>query len=52
MSLELLIQIMHVFNNDIGMEAGVEKYEVLTLKKGQVADNDGTVLQNKTTVKD
>ena len=34
MSLELLIQIMHVFANDIGMEAGVEKYKVLTLKKG------------------
>ena len=34
MSLALLIQIMHVFNNDIGMEAGVEKYKALTLKKG------------------
>ena len=36
-SLELLIQSVHVFNNDIGMEFGVEKCAVVTMKKGKMS---------------
>ena len=36
-SLELLIQTVHVFNNDIGMEFGVEKCAVVTMKKGKMS---------------
>ena len=32
-SLESLLQTVRVFSNDIGMEFGVEKYAVLTMKK-------------------
>ena len=31
-SLESLLQTVHVFSNDIGMEFGVEKCAVLTMK--------------------
>ena len=37
-SFESLIQTVHVFSNDIGMEFGVEKCAVLTVKKGNVAE--------------
>ena len=50
-SLESLIQTVHVFSNDIGMEFGVEKCAVLTMKKEKMADSDGIVLSNKTTIK-
>ena len=47
-SLESLIQTVHVFSNDIGMEFGVEKCAVLTMKKGKMANSDGIALPNKT----
>ena len=50
-SLESLIQTVHVFSNDIGMEFGAEKCAVLTMKKEKMADSDGIVLSNKTTIK-
>ena len=50
-SLESLIQTVLVFNNDIGMEFGVEKCAVLTMKKGKMANSDGIALPNKTTMK-
>ena len=50
-SLESLIQTLHVFSNDIGMEFVVEKCAVLTMKKGKMANIDGIVLPNKTTMK-
>ena len=50
-SLELLIQNVRVFSNDIGMEFGVEICAVLTMKKGKMTNSDGIVLPNKTTMK-
>ena len=42
---------MRVFSNDIGVEFGVEKCAVLTMKKGKMANNDGMALPNKTAMK-
>ena len=50
-SLESLLQTVRVFSNDIGMEFGVEKCAVLTMKKGKMANSDGIALPNKTTMK-
>ena len=50
-SLESLIQTIRVLNNEIEMEIGVEKCAVLTMKKGQMANSNGIVLPNKTTMK-
>ena len=50
-SLESLIQTVRVFSNDIWMEFGVKKCAVLTMKKGKVANSDGIMLPNKTTMK-
>ena len=50
-SLESLIQTVRVFSNDIGIEFGVEKCAVLTIKKGKMANSDGIALPNKTTTK-
>ena len=50
-SFESLIQTVRVFSNDIGMELGVEKSAVLTVKKGKMANGDGIALPNKTTLK-
>ena len=49
-SLESLIQTVRVFSNDTGMEFGVEKCTVLTMKKGKMANSDGIALPNKTTI--
>ena len=49
-SLEVLIETVHVFSNGIGMEYGVEKCAVLTMKKGNMANSDGMALLNKTTI--
>ena len=40
-----------MFSNDLGMEFGVEKCAVLTMKKGKMANSDGIALPNKTTMK-
>ena len=50
-SLESLIQTLCVFSNDIGMEFGVEKCAVLTMKEEKMTNSDGIVLPNKTTIK-
>ena len=50
-SLELLIQTVCVFSNDIGMDFGMEKCAVLTMKKRNMANSDRIVLPNKTTMK-
>ena len=50
-SLESLIRTRRVFSNDIGMEFGVEKWAVLTMKKGKMANSDGIALPNKTKMK-
>ena len=49
-SLESLIQTVRVFSNNTGMEFGVEKSAVLTMKKGKMANSDGIALPNKTTM--
>ena len=48
-SLESLIQTVRVFSNYTGIEFGVEKCAVLTMKKGKMANSDRIVLPNKTT---
>ena len=50
--LESLIQTVRVFSNDIGMEFGVEKCAVLTMKKGKMINSDGIALPNKTKMKE
>ena len=50
-ALESLIQTLCVFSKDIGMEFGVEKCAVLTMKNGKMANSDGIALLNKTTMK-
>ena len=47
-SLESLIQTVHGFSNDIEMEFGVEKFAVLTMKKGKRTNSDRIALLNKT----
>ena len=49
-SLESLIQTVRGFCNDIGMEFGMERCAVLTMKKGKMANSDGIALSNKTTM--
>ena len=39
-SLELLIQTVRVFSNDIGMDLGMEKCAVVTMKKRNMANSD------------
>ena len=51
-SLEALIETVLVFSNGIGMEYGVEKCAVLTMKKLKMANSDGMALLNKTKSKD
>ena len=51
MSLETLIQTVLVFSNDIGMEFGVQKCAVLTMKKGKMANSDGIALTHEATMK-
>ena len=51
-SLESLIQTVHMFSNDIGINLDVEKCGVLTIKKGMIANSsDGIALPNKTKTK-
>ena len=50
-SIESLIQTVRVFSNGIGMQSGMEKCAVLTMKKGKMANSDGIALPNKTTMK-
>ena len=40
-----------MFSNDTGMECGVKKWAVLTVKKGNMANSDGIALLNQTTMK-
>ena len=47
-SLESLIETVRVFSNDIRMEFGMEKFAVLTMKKGKMANSDGIASPNKT----
>ena len=49
-SLESLIQTVRVFS-DIGMDVGVEKYTVLTMKKRKMINIDEIALTNKTVMK-
>ena len=40
-----------MFSNSVGMEFGVEKCAVLTIKNGKMANRDVIVLQHKTIMK-
>ena len=50
-SLESLIQTVRVSSNNIGIEIGVGKCAVLTMKKGNMANSDRIALPNKATMK-
>ena len=45
-SLESLVQTVRTYSNDIGMEFGICKCAVLTLKKGKIVESNGIVLPN------
>ena len=45
-SLESLVQTVRTYSNDIGMEFGICKCAVLTLKKGKRVESNGIVLPN------
>ena len=44
--MDALVRTVHVFSTDIGMEFGMEKCGILTMKRGKVVRCDGTKLQN------
>ena len=50
-SIQLLIQILRMFSNDIGMKFGVEICAVFTMKQGKIANSDRMALPIKTTMK-
>ena len=42
--LSMLIRTVHMFSNDIGMEFGMKKCDVLILKRGKIVRNEGIKL--------
>ena len=45
-ALETLVEAVHTFSKDIGMEFGLEKCAILNMKKGKTVVSDGIVLPN------
>ena len=45
-SLESLVQAVETYSNDTGMEFGICKCALLTLKKGKIVESNGIVLPN------
>ena len=51
--LDSLVQTVHVFSEDIGMEFGIEKCAMLVMEKGKIVKSvgiellDGTVIQSE-----
>ena len=44
--LDLLVQTIHVFSKDIGMEFGIEKSAVVVIEKGKIVKSVGTELSD------
>ena len=46
-----LVQTVRVFNEDIGMEFGIEKYAMLVMEKGKIVKSVGTELPDGIVIK-
>ena len=49
--LDSLIQTVHVFSSDIGMQFGVDKCATIVIKRGKVITSDGIVLPDENKIK-
>ena len=50
--IDSLVQTVHTFSIDIGMEFGIKKCGVLVLKRGKIAKMEGVLLPDGQVVKD
>ena len=50
--IDSLVQTVHTFSVDIGMEFGSKKCGLLVLKRGKIAKMEGVVLQNGQAMKE
>ena len=46
-ALESLIQTVRIFSKDIGKQLGIDKYDMLVMKKGKIVKPDGIKLPNE-----
>ena len=46
-ALESLIQTVRIFSKDIGKQFGIDKYDMLVMKKGKIVKSDGIKLSNE-----
>ena len=49
--LNSLVQTIHVFSEDIGMEFGIEKYTMLVIEKGKIVKSVGMELLDAKVIK-
>ena len=49
--MDTLVRTVYVFSTYIGMEFGIKKYEILTMKRGKVVRCDGIKLPNSEVMK-
>ena len=50
--IDSLVQIVFTFSEDIGMEFGLKKCEMIILKKGKLVKFDGILLPNQEIIKE
>ena len=50
--IDTLVRTVHVFSNDIGMEFGMKKCGILTMKRGKVVRCEGIMLPNNEVMKE
>ena len=50
--IDTLVRTVHIFSTDIGMEFGMKKCGILTMKRGKVVKCDGIKLPNNEVVKE
>ena len=48
---EVLIQTIRIYNQDIGIEFGIEKYVILIMKSGKTETTEGIELPNKESIR-
>ena len=49
--LESLVQTVHIFSNDIGIEFGVEKCAVMMIRRGKLERSDDIILPDESVIK-
>ena len=49
--LESLVQTVRIFNDDLGMKFGINKYATLVLKRGKITKFDGISLPDRRVMK-